>query len=128
MYSWVKCASPAAAPEELLVGWLLEPDDDLSPPADDLSPPADEDEGDPDDFEALLDFDDLESDDFELLLLEDESVPPQADSEKATTPARATATLRLVMGTPIHEERPRVRACGPLHIVRTLSPFAKFFR
>ena len=51
--------SPPAAPEELLEGWLLEPDDDLLPP-------DDEDEGDPDDFEALLDFDDLESDDFEL--------------------------------------------------------------
>ena len=49
--------SPPAAPEELLEGWLLEPDDDLLPP-------DDEDEGDPDDFEALLDFDDLESDDF----------------------------------------------------------------
>ena len=51
--------SPPAAPEELLEGWLLEPDDDLPPP-------DDEDEGDPDDFEELLDDDDLESDDFEL--------------------------------------------------------------
>jgi len=40
--------SPPAAPEELLEGWLLEPDDDLLPP-------DDEDEGDPDDFEELLD-------------------------------------------------------------------------
>ena len=45
--------SPPAAPEELLEGWLLEPDDDLLPP-------DDEDEGDPDDFEELLDDDDID--------------------------------------------------------------------
>ena len=82
-------SSPAAAPEELLVGWLLEPDDDLSPPADDLSPPADEDEGDPDDFEALLDFDDLESDDFELLSPDFDLPESSSDFELPPPPAAA---------------------------------------
>jgi len=75
-------SSPAAAPEELLVGWLLEPDDDLSPP-------ADEDEGDPDDFEALLDFDDLESDDFELLSPDFDLPESSSDFELPPPPAAA---------------------------------------
>ena len=75
-------SSPAAAPEELLVGWLLEPDDDLSPP-------ADEDGGDPDDFEALLDFDDLESDDFELLSPDFDSPESSSDFELPPPPAAA---------------------------------------
>ena len=101
--------SPPAAPEELLEGWLLEPDDDLPPP-------DDEDEGDPDDleellgFEELLDFDDSESDDLELPPPDFDLPESSPDFESPPPPAAAPPEppdLEPLSSPPfIHESSP----------------------